>query len=60
METSILPDAEFKTLILMVLIELSGRVEEISENYNKEVGAIQDGGEVGGSYTPPPRTSLEL
>ena len=37
METSNLPDAEFKTLVIKMLKELRGRVNEFSENFNKEI-----------------------
>ena len=37
METSNLPDTEFKTLIIRMLSELRRRVEELSENINKEI-----------------------
>ena len=37
METSNLPDAEFKTLVIKMLNELRGRVDELSENFNKEI-----------------------
>lgn len=37
METSNLPDEEFKTLLIRMLGELRGRVEELSENFNKEI-----------------------
>ena len=41
METSNLPDAEFKTVVIRMLNELKGRVEERSENFNKEVENIK-------------------
>ena len=34
METSNLPDAEFKTLVIRMLNELKGRVDELRENFN--------------------------
>ena len=37
MERSNLPDTEFKTLIIRMLSELRRRVEELSENINKEI-----------------------
>ena len=41
METRILPDAEFKTLVIRMLNEFRGRVDELSENFNKEIGTIK-------------------
>ena len=35
METSKLQDAELKTLVVRMLNELRGRVDELSENFNK-------------------------
>ena len=37
METSNIPDAEFKTLVIMMLKKLRGRVDELSENFNKGI-----------------------
>ena len=37
METNNLPDAEFKTLFIRMLSELRERVDELSENLNKEI-----------------------
>ena len=37
-ETSSLPNGEFKTLIIRMLNELKERVDEFSENFNKEIG----------------------
>ena len=34
METSNLLDAEWKTLVIRMLSELRGRVDELSENFN--------------------------
>ena len=34
METSNLPDAEFKTLVIRMLSELRGRADELRENFN--------------------------
>ena len=36
-ETSNLPDAEFKTLVIRMLSELRRRINELSENVNKEI-----------------------
>ena len=36
METSNLPGAEFKTLVTRMLDELKERVDDLSENFNKE------------------------
>ena len=36
METSKVPDADFKTLVIRMLSELKERVDELSENFNKE------------------------
>ena len=41
METSNLPDVEFYTLVIRMLNELRGRVRELSENFNKELGSIK-------------------
>ena len=35
METNNLPDEEYKTLVIQMLNELKGRVDELSENFNK-------------------------
>ena len=40
-ETSNLPDAEFKTLFIRMLNELRGRVVELSENFNKGIENIK-------------------
>ena len=37
MEASNLSDAEFKTLVIRMLNELRRRVDELSENFNKEI-----------------------
>ena len=37
MESSNLTDAKFKTLVIRMLNEFMGRVEEFSENFNKEI-----------------------
>ena len=37
METSNLPNAEFKTLIIRMLSEFRGTEDELSENFNKEI-----------------------
>ena len=37
-----LPDAEFKTLVIRMLNELKGRLEELGENFNKEVENIKE------------------
>ena len=37
MESSNLTDAEFKTLVIKMLNELMGSVDELSENFNKEI-----------------------
>ena len=41
METSKLLDAEFKTQVIRMFTELRGRVDELSENFNKEIGNIK-------------------
>ena len=41
METSNLPDAQFKTLIIRLLNELRVRADEFSENFNKEIENIK-------------------
>ena len=40
-EMSNLKDAEFKTLVIRMLNELKGRVDELSENFNREVENIK-------------------
>ena len=37
MESSNLTDAEFKTLVIKMLNELRGRIDELSEKFNKEI-----------------------
>ena len=37
MEISNLPDVEFETLVIWMLNELRGRVDELSDNVNKEI-----------------------
>ena len=37
METSNIPDVEFKALFIRMVMELRGRVDEVSENFNKEI-----------------------
>ena len=37
METSTLPDAEFKTMTIRILNELMGTVKELSENFKEEI-----------------------
>ena len=41
METSNLPETEFKALVIRRLNELRKRVEELSENFNKETDNIK-------------------
>lgn len=43
MEASNLPYAEFKTLLITTLSALRGRVDELSENFNKETVSIEKG-----------------
>ena len=38
MEISNLSDIEFKTLVTRMLKELRGRVDELSEDFNQEIG----------------------
>ena len=40
MDTSNLPDTDFKTLVIRILNELRRRVDELSENFIKEIGNI--------------------
>ena len=40
-EMSNLKDAEFKTLVIRMLNELKGRVDELSVNFNREVENIK-------------------
>ena len=41
METSNLPDAEFKTMVIRVVSELRERVDELSGKFSKEKGYIK-------------------
>ena len=41
MEASNPPNAEFKMLIIRMFNELRGGVDELSENFNKEIGNIK-------------------
>ena len=41
METSNLPDSEFKTLIIRMLNEFRGQVHELSENFNKKIESVK-------------------
>ena len=41
MEISNTPDAEFKTLIIRLLNKVRGRIDELSEKFNKEIGNIK-------------------
>ena len=41
MEISYPVDADFKTLVIRILNELRRRVDELSENFNKEMGNIK-------------------
>ena len=41
MQSSHLPDGEFKTLVIRMLNELKGRVNEISGSFSKEIGNIK-------------------
>ena len=43
METSNPSDAEFKTLVIKMLNELRGRVDKLSDNFNKEVQNKKNG-----------------
>ena len=43
METSNLLDIEFKTLARRMLNELKGRLNELSENFNKKIENIKMG-----------------
>ena len=47
MESSNLTDAEFKTLVIKMLNELRSRVDELSENFNKEIENIKLEVEIG-------------
>ena len=52
METSNLPDVEFRTLIIRILNELRERVGELSENFNKEIDKKHKNG-IGKQRTSP-------
>ena len=41
MEISNLLDMEFKTLVIRMLNELTGRIDQLNENFNKETGNIK-------------------
>ena len=41
MKTNNLSEAEFKMLVIRMLNELRGRVDELSENFNKEIENIK-------------------
>ena len=41
MESSNLTNAEFRTLVIKMLNELMGSVDEFSENFNKEIKNIK-------------------
>ena len=51
MESSNLIDAEFKTVVIKMLNELRGSVDEFSENFNKEIKKHINGN---GSYKREP------
>ena len=38
MKTSNIPEAELKTLVIRMLNEHRGKVDELNENFNKEIG----------------------
>ena len=40
-ETSNLSDGEFKTLVIIMLNELRVRIDELRENFNKEIRNIK-------------------
>ena len=41
METSTLPDTKYKTMVIRILKELRGRIDELSENFNKKIVSIK-------------------
>ena len=41
MEVSNLPDKEFKVMVIKALMALERRVDELSENFNKEIENIK-------------------
>ena len=41
MEPSHLPAAEFKTLVIRMVNDLRGRVDKLSQNFNKEIESIK-------------------
>ena len=41
MEISNLPDKEFKVIVIKILTKLGGRMDELSENSNKEIENIK-------------------
>ena len=43
MQTSVLPDTEFKTLVIKMFSEIRGRIDELSENFNKERETMKKG-----------------
>ena len=43
METTKIPHAEFKTMVIRMLRDLRGRMFDLSENVNKETVSIKKG-----------------
>ena len=41
METSNLPDTEFRALVIRICNEFKGRIDELSENIHKEIEIIK-------------------
>ena len=41
MKTSNIPDIEFKTLLIRMLKELKGRIDKLSDNFNKKIKNIK-------------------
>ena len=41
MEASNLPDTKYKTMVIRILKELRGRIDELSENFNKKIVSIK-------------------
>ena len=58
MKTSNLPDAEFKTPITMMLNELiRERTDDLSENFNKEIGNKENQADMKNKITEMKKTS---
>ena len=41
MEANNLPDEEFQTLVIRLLAKLTGKIDDLSKNFNREIGNIK-------------------